>query len=809
MDAVPSSCGPLRLVALDFANSKSKKTLTADQPKSYPLTKKVPKHEPQIQTDGCCDYAPREGDCANENARVCNLSLAEEAAAVTNSDEDDIDRPGVRHNGHARLFSDAGLGSYTGNKLFQAQPAENKVRETSKNPTPSTNEGNKLASEPPARHSVSDSGHGTKTKLTPEPARRGMRDSGYGTKTKDPTAGARHGDRDSRHSTKATPRTRESHRQTPWTGNETDSSSRHQTQVKTRPTSHTGPTPDRRHGDAEHEKKANPVAELSKRKKKENLRQLESTLSRILFGMVKGEKYHPWDVQRAIEKARLKVNISNIIDVSGLNLLHMAMCEFKPAYLEWCFYLAQWLELTRQKISQVSSSPYPGLTASELCKKLLPKAKGPKIMETFEYFDQCQNSLSELSWLCLTGDKDGVQRLLSQDPGQVASNDSRGFNALAYAAASGNTEIIELLLRERVDPLTTSDKQETVLHIAAKLGRTAVVGFIIKSNRCPVNVDQVDRDKHKAIDYVALNGDVATMRAMRDNGVRPNKRCVSLAARDGRSEMVRYLVEEEKLSVQGRDDRGRTGFLISCLHGNLELLRYFLSNGSSLTETDQQGRNCLHLTAENGHTAALRFLLDRATEMGVLRKLLDVRDKFVGRETVLLVRGKDKTRSAWHYVQVQRHLMHRFRLQLTTGSIDVKLFGKILLSGFGDFPDFSRRNKLEDLFLERLDSQQVAFDMTPLHIAAFKENYDAVKELVASGADVKAVDKFGRSPLHYLAMRGNRELVELLQQHGAVSDARDEEGLTPGDVAGENGHCSLENLLKGEEYICTAEVRNF
>ena len=759
-------------------------------------------HEFHIQSD-CC--IPEPVTRVDENVG--------DAEATVNNDEDDVD--GFRHTPDTCSTNEAGH--------TQPQPhtAEAKPREKSNNANLYVKVGNNRTVESARLHRNRDSGRYAKTEDSTPGAEHGDGDSGHRTKTEDSghgrqskgsTLGAGHRCRTSGYDTDTKVTTissaRQDHQRATGTGNGTDSGSRRQTQVKTRPTSHTDPTPDKRHGDVEPEKKENPMAELSKRKCKEDSRQMEATLSRVISGMVKGEKYRPWDVQRTIEKARVKISISNIMDVSGLNLLHMAMCEFKPEYMEWCFYLAQWPELTRQKISQDSSSPYPGLTASELCTKLLSKAKGPKIMEMFEYFDQCQSSLPELSWLCLRGDTDGVRRLLSQDPGQVASKDSRGFNALAYAAAAGSTEIIELLLREGVDPLTTSDKQETVLHVAAKLGRTAVVEFILKSNRCPVDVAQVDRDKNKAIDHVALNGDVATMRVMRDNGVRPNKRCVSLAAREGRSEMVHYLVQEEKLSVQGRDDRGRTGFLISCLHGNLELLRYFLSNGSSLTETDQQGRNCLHLAAEHGDTAALRFLLDQATEMGVLQKLLDVRDKFVGRETVLLVRGKDKTRSAWHYVQVQRHLMHRFRLQLTTGSIDVKLFGKILLSGFGDFPDFNKRNHLEDLFLERLQIQQVAFDMTPLHMAAFKENYDAVKELVASGADVKAVDKFGRSPLHYLAMRGNRELVELLQQHGAVSDARDEEGLTPGDVAGENGHCSLENLLKGEEYISIAEVSN-
>jgi ankyrin repeat protein len=108
---------------------------------------------------------------------------------------------------------------------------------------------------------------------------------------------------------------------------------------------------------------------------------------------------------------------------------------------------------------------------------------------------------------------------------------------------------------------------------------------------------------------------------------------------------------------------------------------------------------------------------------------------------------------------------------------------------------------------------------TPLHIAAFARNADAVRALLADdadpdelatasfalvtplgtaatfganevaqvlldhGADTEKTSDHGNTPLHAAAANGNRELVELLLDHGASRDAKTTEGQTPADLA--------------------------
>ena len=70
-------------------------------------------------------------------------------------------------------------------------------------------------------------------------------------------------------------------------------------------------------------------------------------------------------------------------------------------------------------------------------------------------------------------------------------------------------------------------------------------------------------------------------------------------------------------------------------------------------------------------------------------------------------------------------------------------------------------------------------DWTPLHEAAEKGNTEAVKLLLAAGADVNAKTPFGTTALHLAAVRNKAEVVRLLLASGANVEAKGSNGATP------------------------------
>ncbi len=71
------------------------------------------------------------------------------------------------------------------------------------------------------------------------------------------------------------------------------------------------------------------------------------------------------------------------------------------------------------------------------------------------------------------------------------------------------------------------------------------------------------------------------------------------------------------------------------------------------------------------------------------------------------------------------------------------------------------------------------YGASPLHRAAAKNARDIAALLIKHGADVNAKDKFGASPLHRAAVNNARDVATLLIKRGADVNAKDESGSSP------------------------------
>ena len=122
-----------------------------------------------------------------------------------------------------------------------------------------------------------------------------------------------------------------------------------------------------------------------------------------------------------------------------------------------------------------------------------------------------------------------------------------------------------------------------------------------------------------------------------------------------------------------------------------------------------------------------------------------------------------------------------------------------------------RRNDLQGL-KDLLHSNQNAVydvdskDYSALHWAARNGNLDLVDTLLASSADVDAVQHSRRTPLMYAAMHGSVEICRALLKHGATVDAIDNSEETALIFAVRGGHTAPVELLLS--YGAAANVEN-
>ena len=86
----------------------------------------------------------------------------------------------------------------------------------------------------------------------------------------------------------------------------------------------------------------------------------------------------------------------------------------------------------------------------------------------------------------------------------------------------------------------------------------------------------------------------------------------------------------------------------------------------------------------------------------------------------------------------------------------------------------------------------------PLHLAATRPRNGAIcRALVTAGADVNAPQEDGGTPLHRAAQSGDAETIEALLDLGARRDAESDDGFTPAELAYALERDEIAELIRG------------
>ena len=410
-------------------------------------------------------------------------------------------------------------------------------------------------------------------------------------------------------------------------------------------------------------------------KKPESVMKKALILGKLAENMLnQDENFSPYDMYSLLLAKRDEVDLLDVKNKQGHNVQHMIVTSSRLEFFKVIFYLNLWDDFRLLLTDPEKDPQYGDYTPRGLAEKFLFKPKGPSTLEEYDHFDHLWLQMPLLHKACLHGNLSYVKILLSKNP-DVTEKDRADATCILYACANGSVSIVNVLIEKGADPKLENSRGENGLVMAAMFGKSAVIRLLL--SRFDFNRDQVDQFKNRAIDYAAINGDIETLRAFSDGGMPPDERALSMAAKYQRQDTVVQLVRQYDMNLSGGDEDGRSPLLNAASKGNYDMLVFLIKKGVDITDRDNQNRNCLHLVAENNHHRACGYLIHVATERGSLGEMINDRDYYNGRDQLMIVRGRDRGRTAWHYVSVKRTLNHLFKKKMNSGQIDVKLFGDI------------------------------------------------------------------------------------------------------------------------------------
>ena len=419
------------------------------------------------------------------------------------------------------------------------------------------------------------------------------------------------------------------------------------------------------------------------------------------------------------------------------------------------------------------------------------------------------DGMTALHWAAFRDDLDMGAAVLAAGADVSATTRVGAITPLAMAATNGNAAMIDALVAAGADVNGVTATGQTPLMAAAMSGSAGAVislvdhGVFVNSretangqtalmfaaweNRPEAIRALVSRGAHIGLMSFIVSmieprldeyGNPIPQRRRRvpgGNSIMGGMTALLYAARDGNLEAVRALVEGGADVDQASGGDGTAPMVIAIANGQYTVARYLLDQGANPNAANIDGLTPLYATVNMRH-APVSWAPNPLTDQEVVTSLELLR--------ALVDRGADPNAPV------------RRKLWFSPTSHDRSWVDPTGATPFWRAAQSSDVDAMRLLVAAGADATRpTTGGTTPLMVAAgigwvgnFTQNapgalMDAVRYSVELGGDVNAVDARGFTALHGAAGRGDLEMVRYLVELGANVDAVNRDGNSPADMA--------------------------
>jgi ankyrin repeat protein len=427
--------------------------------------------------------------------------------------------------------------------------------------------------------------------------------------------------------------------------------------------------------------------------------------------------------------------------------------------------------------------------------------------------DTSRDGSTALLWAAYHSDIALTRALLAAGAKPNIAN-KYGITPLLQASRTGADQVVQALLRAGADPALAHPEGETALMAAAFAGSLPTVRLLVEAN---ADVNAVDAyQKQTALMRAAAEGHADVIQALLDAKADPNKKAhvtgleerkhadhatggftaLMFAARNGHEAAIRTLI------AGGADPRltngdGATATIIAIVNDRLDLAKTLVELGADPNDgalyfavdmhdatSDMRARDGSRLRANHDNTLGaldlVRVLLDRGA---------DPNKPFVGQlHSYTLCCGEEVNSSPFFRAAVAADV-EALKLMIAKGAKVEWSPTEVKREGRGGGGRGMNANVGKSPAMMALNGGRGAafgggpgFDRLgppPFREAANREPLEAIRVLLAAGADPNAKDPAGASLLHQAVTARQVAIIRELVAKGAKLDAVNKDNLTP------------------------------
>ena len=193
---------------------------------------------------------------------------------------------------------------------------------------------------------------------------------------------------------------------------------------------------------------------------------------------------------------------------------------------------------------------------------------------------KCNKGWNILHYSAQSGNLELFEYLL-ENGSAIHKKTKNKCNCLHIAASNGHLNLCKKLLEKHNFNIALTDaKGWNALHYAAKSGNSELFGLFIQKGSDVYSKTNI------------------------------NSNCLHITASNGRLKLFKTLVEAYKFDIFMKDDRGWTVLNKAARGGDLELFRYLIQLGADIYSRTEDNVTCLHIASHHGHLKLCQTILD-------------------------------------------------------------------------------------------------------------------------------------------------------------------------------------------------------
>ena len=387
--------------------------------------------------------------------------------------------------------------------------------------------------------------------------------------------------------------------------------------------------------------------------------------------------------------------------------------------------------------------------------------------------------------------------------------DDYGWKALHRSALSGSYDLVKFFADNGTDIYLKTREGMNCLHIAAAKAHLNLCKALMKIHN--FKGDMADNYGWTALHRSALNGSYDLVKLFAENGTdiylktREGMNCLHFAASRAHLNLCKALMKKHNFKGDTADNYGWTALHRSAQNGNYDVVKFFADNGTDIFLKMEEGNDCLHIAALNGHlklceklVAEHKFDVNMVDNLGWTALHHSARNGSYELIEFFIKMGADihlKTNDGQNCFHIAARFEH---LNLCKTLIDIHNFDVDMTNSMGwtvlHFSAQSGSHDLIDFFVKKGVNVllETRAGNNSLHIAASNGHLSLCETLITKyKLDVKMTDNDGWTALSFAAENGSYELIEFFVEKKIGIYQKTNDGKNCLHIAASKGHFNL------------------